>query len=144
MWKKIQELRELIKQKENSGIFKERKCWSCGSDLNIYDFLSDNIEFSAKQILSLWQSTILEFHCCECFKMLKSSELEELQRKMKTRSCAFCNKEFDVFWYNKLNNYLKIYEIAEVWLNERIEVFCSKLCRMKFNKELRNSSLKID
>jgi len=143
MWKKIQELRELIKQKESAGSFKERKCWRCGKKLNIYDFLSDNIEFSAEQILSLWQSNILEFHCCDCFKLLKNDELENLARKKQNRFCAFCKKEFDVYWYSKLNNYLKIYEIAEVWLNEKLDVFCSKLCRMKYNRELRNTSLKI-
>lgn len=144
LWKKIQELRVLIKQKKSSGNFKKRKCWRCGNELNIYDFLSDNIEFSAKQILSLWQSNLLEFHCCDCFKILKSDELEKLQRQQPSRSCAFCNKEIDVYWYSKLNNYLKIYEIAKVWLNKKINLFCSKICRMKYNKELRNSSLKIN
>ncbi|MBA7519632.1 hypothetical protein ES705_11712 [subsurface metagenome] len=74
MWKNIQKLREFIKLEPN---FKDRMCWNCSKDLNIYDFLSDNVDFTPEYILKLWQTPILEFHCCECFRNLKIDELKK-------------------------------------------------------------------
>ena len=58
--------------------FKKRTCWNCRKDLNIYDFLSDNVNFTPEYTLKLWQTPILEFHCCECFRYLKIHELKNI------------------------------------------------------------------
>ncbi|MBD3195726.1 MAG: hypothetical protein GF317_11760 [Candidatus Lokiarchaeota archaeon] len=140
MWDKIQQLRELIKP---LNTFKRRKCWRCGKDLNIYDFLSDNVEYSAKRILGLWQSSMLEFHCCECFKFLKGGELQLIERILNTRKCTYCNEDIDLYSYSKLNNYLKIYELKDIWLNRKSEVFCNSICRKKYYRDLGQSSIRL-
>ena len=132
LWDKIQKLREIIKIEKN---FKERVCWKCGKELNIYDFLSDNLEYSALGIFKLWQSPFLEFHCCDCFKLLKSDELKEIEHISITRTCLYCGKEIDLYTYSRRNNYLKIYELKEIWANPKAEIFCDSLCRKKFNRE---------
>ena len=71
LWKKIKQLREYLKETKD---FKKRVCFGCGKSLNIYDFLSDNVELEPDYILKLWQTPILEFHCCECFKNLKQTD----------------------------------------------------------------------
>jgi len=68
LWDKIQKLRDLIKREPS---FKQRKCWNCCKDLNIYDFISDNVKFTPEYILKLWQTAFLEFHCCECYRELE-------------------------------------------------------------------------
>jgi len=51
LWDKIQKLREQIKLEP---YFKSRSCWKCGKDLNIYDFMSDNLHYTPEYILKLW------------------------------------------------------------------------------------------
>jgi hypothetical protein len=51
LWSKIQKLRELIALEPK---FKKRNCWKCGEELNVFDFLSDNVEFSPEYLLQLW------------------------------------------------------------------------------------------
>ncbi|TXT63199.1 MAG: hypothetical protein BAJALOKI1v1_770017 [Promethearchaeota archaeon] len=138
LWDKINQLRTTIRTTED---FKKRVCWQCGKELNIYDFLSDNIEYSAAQIFKLWQSPLLEFHCCDCFKLLKKNKLQAIADQQKTRECNYCNNEIDIYRYAKINNYLKIHELKAVWLNPKIEVFCNSICRKRFNKELSDSSI---
>ena len=53
LWDKIQKLRELIKAEK---YFKKRTCWNCNKDLNIYDFLSDNIR---KNLENLQKTKVL-------------------------------------------------------------------------------------
>ena len=89
LWAKIQKLRVLIKLEKD---FKQKSCWNCNKELNIYDFMSDNINFSPEYLLELWQSPILEYHCCECFKYLKIHELKKIERELSVRSCLNCNK----------------------------------------------------
>jgi hypothetical protein len=132
LWDKIQKLRELIK---SSKTFKKRVCWKCGKELNIYDFLSDNVEYTPKAIFKLWQNPLLEFHCCECFKLLKSHELQAIENISKTRKCLYCGKKIDLYTYNKRNNYLKIYELKEIWQDPKAEIFCDSLCRKRYNRE---------
>ncbi|MFX0175556.1 MAG: hypothetical protein ACFE85_04915 [Candidatus Hodarchaeota archaeon] len=136
-------MRELIKLETN---FKKRFCWNCGKDLNIYDFISDNINFTPEYILKLWQASILEFHCCECFRNLKKNELEEIEKILATRYCEFCKKSIDVYKFSKINNYLKIYEIKTLWLDEKYKIFCDNLCQRKYHKTysdfLKKSKLK--
>ncbi|MFX1455689.1 MAG: hypothetical protein ACFFDB_09975 [Promethearchaeota archaeon] len=131
MWKKIQELRDLIKLTFN---FKERRCWNCGKDLNIYDFLSDNINFSPEYILKLWQTPILEFHCCDCFRNLKSDELKKIEQDLPTRICLNCNALIDINKFSKYYNYLKIYELRNLWLDPHFKTFCDNLCQRKYYK----------
>jgi hypothetical protein len=88
LWDKIQKLRELIKLETE---FKERICWNCGKDLNIYDFMSDNVYYTPEYILRLWQASVLQFHCCECFKNLKMDELKSIEQELGKRYCFFCN-----------------------------------------------------
>jgi len=140
LWDKIQRLREIIKIEKN---FKERVCWTCGKELNIYDFLSDNLEYSALGIFKLWQSPLLEFHCCDCFKSLKSHELEQIEQISKTRKCLYCDKEIDLYTYARRNNYLKIYELKEIWQDPKAEIFCDSLCRKKYNREAAAGSLNL-
>ncbi len=141
LWKKIQQLRELIKLEKD---FKTRKCWSCGKELNIYDFISDNIEFTPEYTLKLWQSNLLEFHCCECFKNLKSDELKKIEQQLEKRECSYCKHAINLFNYSKENLYLKITELKEIWLNKNSEMFCSNLCQLKYYKELKNASIKLE
>jgi hypothetical protein len=142
MWGKIQKLRVLIKKTAN---FKTRKCWLCGKKLNIYDFLSDNMEYSAVQILDLWQNSVLEFHCCECFKHLKREELEKIELIRNSRACSNCRKEFDIYHFAKEYQALKIEEIRELWLNPGQLIFCTRFCEKKYfrskkkDKEKENS-----
>lgn len=141
LWNKIQRLRELIKL-ENG--FKARKCWTCGKELNIYDFISDNIEFTPEYTLKLWQSNLLEFHCCDCFKSLKSNELNRIEQQLDKRECIYCKQPLNLFKYSKDNNYLKIDELRELWLNKSSELFCSKICNFKYYKDLNNTSIKLE
>jgi len=133
MWEKIQKLRELIKAEK---YFKKRTCWNsnCNKDLNIYDFLSDNMNFTPEYILKLWQNPILEFHCCECFKYLKIHELKKIEKEKSTRECLFCKTPMDLYKFSKLNDYLKIHEIKSLWLNADYKLFCDNLCQRKYYK----------
>jgi hypothetical protein len=131
MWDKIQKLRYLIKLESK---FKKRVCWKCGKDLNIYDFLSDNVDFTPEYILKLWQTPILEFHCCECFRNLKVDELKRIEQELKTRVCLNCNTSMNIYKFSKLHNYLKIHELRTLWLDENFKVFCDNLCQRKYYK----------
>jgi len=131
MWKNIQKLRDLIKLEFN---FKERSCWNCKKNLNIYDFLSDNIDFTPEYILKLWQAPILEFHCCECFKNLKTGEFEKIEQELPNRICLNCNSLIDIYNFSKFHNYLKIHELRDLWLDSHFKVFCDNLCQRKYYK----------
>ena len=131
MWHNIQKLRDKIKLEYN---FKERKCWKCGKDLNIYDFLSDNIDFTPEYILKLWQTPILEFHCCECFKNLKIDELRNIEQELPTRVCLNCHALIDIYKFGKFHNYLKIHELRKLWLDSKFNIFCDNLCQRKYFK----------
>ena len=132
LWAKIQKLRVLIKLEKD---FKQKSCWNCNKELNIYDFMSDNINFSPEYLLELWQSPILEYHCCECFKYLKIHELKKIERELSVRSCLNCNKELDIYGFSSYHNYLKIDELSKIWLNKDFKVFCSNLCGRKYYKK---------
>ena len=131
MWKKIQKLREFIKLEHN---FKERVCWECSKDLNIYDFLSDNVDFTPEYILKLWQTPILEFHCCECFRNLKIDELKTIEQELPIRICLNCNALIDIYKFSKFHNYLKIHELRKLWLDSKFNIFCDNLCQRKYFK----------
>ncbi|MFW9902584.1 MAG: hypothetical protein ACFFDY_15055 [Candidatus Thorarchaeota archaeon] len=131
MWDKIQKLRELIKAEK---YFKKRTCWNCSKELNIYDFLSDNVDFTPEYILKLWQTSILEFHCCECFRYLKIHELKSIERELSERKCLLCGTPMDIYKFSKFHNYLKIYEIKNLWLDPNFKVFCNNLCQRKYYK----------
>ena len=106
LWDKIQKLRDLIKEEK---YFRERTCWNCGKDLNIYDFLSDNVDFTPDYILKLWQTPILEFHCCECFRNLKIDELKKIEQELPTRICLNCHALIDIYKFTILLTYCLIY-----------------------------------
>ncbi|MFW9948688.1 MAG: hypothetical protein ACFFKA_01010 [Candidatus Thorarchaeota archaeon] len=108
LWDKIQKLRELIKLEAD---FKKRVCWNCSKDLNVFDFMSDNVFLSPEYVLRLWQTSILEFHCCVCFKNLKKEELELIRKELNKKECLFCHKPMDIYQFSKINNDLKIYEL---------------------------------
>jgi len=131
LWNKIQKLRQLIQTEDN---FKKRTCWKCGKDLNIYDFLSDNVDFTPEYILKLWQTSILEFHCCECFRYLKINELNSIANELKERKCLFCEASIDIIKFSKFHNYLKIFELRSLWLDSNFQVFCDNLCQRKYYK----------
>ncbi len=135
LWDKIQKLRELIKAEK---CFKKRTCWNCSKDLNIYDFLSDNIKFSPEYILKLWQSSILEFHCCDCFRYLKIHELKKIEQELNERKCLFCENSMDIYKFSKFHNYLKIHELRKLWLDDKFQIFCDNLCQRKYNKTYYN------
>ena len=139
LWEKIQSLRKIIRFELN---FKERACWNCGKELNIYDFLSDNIELTPEYIIKLWQTPILEFHCCECFKNLKSNELDCIKQELDSRNCAFCKKPIELYRFSKYNSYLKIHELKNVWLNQTSPIFCDNLCQRKHYRNLKSKILK--
>jgi hypothetical protein len=132
LWEKIQKLRELIKSEAS---FRKRICWNCAKELNIYDFMSDNIHLSPEYILRLWQSTILEFHCCDCFKYLKKEELENIENTLNKRYCLYCNKTMDIYQFSRLNNDLKLYELKVLWFDKNYELFCDNLCKRKYYKK---------
>ena len=131
LWSKIQELRVLIKDEPE---FKQRVCWKCKKDLNIYDFLSDNMEYDAMGIIKLWQNPMLEFHCCSCFKDLKISEIMQIERDLKYRKCGYCNKTLELYPFSKKHNYLKIPELKRMWLDIDTPIFCDKICNRKYLK----------
>ena len=141
LWEKIQKLRFYIKTLED---FKKRVCYGCGKSLNIFDFLSDNLEFSPEYVLKLWQNPLLEFHCCECFKYLKIDEMKKIEALQDSRTCEFCGSQIDLYRYSKDNSYLKIHELSAEWLNELSPIFCDNLCKRKyFNAKLKNSKTKL-
>jgi len=135
LWEKIKKLRKYI---QDLNDFKKRTCYSCGKSLNIYDFLSDNLEFSPEYILKLWQAPMLEFHCCECFKFLKTDELKTIENILAFRDCESCKKPIDLYKYSKSNNYLKIHELKTIWLDESNPIFCDNFCRKKYYYDLKN------
>jgi len=135
LWDKIQKLRELIKAEK---YFKKRTCWNCSKDLNIYDFLSDNVDFTPEYILKLWQTSILEFHCCDCFRYLKIHELKKIEQELDKRECLFCKTPMDIYKFSKFHNYLKIYELHNLWLDSNFKVFCDNLCQRKYYKTYYN------
>lgn len=137
LWDKIQKLRELIKIESS---FKQRKCWNCCKDLNIYDFLSDNVKFMPEYILKLWQTPFLEFHCCECFRELEKNELEKIEQQLNVRNCSYCNNYIDLKRFTKIHNYLKIYELKQLWFDPNYKVFCENLCRRKYFKNSGSST----
>ena len=99
LWEKIQKLRTILKSEND---FKERICWRCSKELNIYDFLSDNLDYSAQDIIELWQNPYLEFHCCTCFKDLKIKLLEDIERDLRIRLCSNCNFPIDIYKFSKI------------------------------------------
>ncbi len=131
LWDKIRKLREMIKLEK---YFKKRACWNCKKDLNIYDFISDNVNFTPEYILKLWQTPILQFHCCECFKYLKIHELKKIEQELNIRECLFCKIPIDLYKFTKINDYLKIHEIRLLWLNNNFKIFCDNLCERKYYK----------
>ena len=131
LWNKIQKLREIIKSIDN---FKERKCWNCSKELNIYDFLSDNVDLTLEYLIKLWQTDLVEFHCCECFKNLKIKELEKFDSQINTRTCSFCKKQLNIYEYSRYYNFLKIGELKTIWFDENHKIFCDKICLRKFYK----------
>lgn len=135
LWNKIHKLREVIKLTDN---FKQRNCWKCGKRLNIYDFMSDNVSFSPEYIFKLWQTPILEFHCCECFRDLKRDELEKIEWELAERKCLSCGRTINIYQFSKIHNYLKIYELKNIWLNPHFKVFCDNLCQRKYYKTYYN------
>ena len=135
LWDKIQKLRELIKVEK---YFQKRTCWNCGKDLNIYDFLSDNVNFTPEYILKLWQSSILEFHCCECFRYLKIHEFKRIEQELNERECLFCKASIDIYKFSKIHNYLKIHELRNLWLDNNFQIFCDNLCQRKYYKTYYN------
>ena len=135
LWEKIKKLRKNVQDLDD---FKKRACYTCGKSLNIYDFLSDNLEFSPEYILKLWQAPILEFHCCECFKFLKTDELKNIEDILAFRDCKSCKKPIDLYKYSKNNNYLKIHELKSVWLNTSNPIFCDNYCKKKYYYDLIN------
>lgn len=135
LWEKIKQLRESLKETKD---FKKRVCFGCGKSLNIYDFLSDNLEFSAEYVLKLWQTSILEFHCCECFKYLKIHELKDIESKLSIRECECCKAPIDLYAYSDDNNYLKIHELKKEWLNQKKKIFCNNFCRKKYYFNITN------
>ncbi|MHA1915429.1 MAG: hypothetical protein ACW986_07895 [Promethearchaeota archaeon] len=139
LWEKIQKLRNLIRFEND---FKQRTCWKCGKELNIYDFLSDNVELTPEYIMKLWQTPILEFHCCECFKNLKSDEIDAIEQELDTRNCLFCNSQIYLDKFSKYNNYLKIHELKQVWLDQNKPVFCNNLCQKQHYRNLKSKVLK--
>ncbi|TFG09110.1 MAG: hypothetical protein EU539_00300 [Promethearchaeota archaeon] len=136
LWNKIKILREYIKKL--GAAFKQRACWSCGRSLNIYDFLSDNLEFSPEHVLKLWQNPILEFHCCKCFKELKINEIEKIEIQLEFRNCSNCNNSIDIYSFSRAHNYLKIKELNDLWLNEEKLIFCSRICERKYYRKKSN------
>lgn len=132
LWDKIRKLRELIKSEIE---FKERICWNCGKGLNIYDFMSDNVYYSPEYILRLWQASVLQFHCCDCFKNLKIDELKNIEQELGKRCCLFCNKSMDIYQFSKINSDLKIFELKILWLDRNYELFCDNLCKRKYYKK---------
>jgi hypothetical protein len=131
LWEKIRKLRLYIKAIED---FKKRKCYACGKELNIFDFLSDNLEFSPEYVLKLWQTSILEFHCCECFKYLKIDEMKKIENVLENRKCEYCETPINLYKYSRDNDYLKIHELGVIWLNEHSPIFCNNLCNRKHYK----------
>ncbi len=129
LWEKIRKLREYIQSLKD---FKKRTCIACKKSLNIFDFLSDNLEFTPEYILRLWQTSILEFHCCECYKYLKIHELKAIEETLDTRTCGFCKTPIDLYKYTKDNDYMKIYELKNTWLNQDSPIFCHNLCKRKY------------
>ncbi|TFF85352.1 MAG: hypothetical protein EU551_04230 [Promethearchaeota archaeon] len=99
--------------------------------------MSDNVEYSPEEILNLWQSKYLEFHCCECFKSLKSHEIREIEEILKTRQCSYCGSPIELHNFIKRNDYLKVHEIKKIWLNLKANLFCDSLCRKKFFRDTR-------
>ena len=134
LWLKIQKLRELINETKD---FKKRKCWECEKDLNIYDFLSGSLEYTAGYILNLWQDSLYEFFCCECFKNHKIDELTNIERNLKTRSCLNCNSPMSVYQFSKEYKALKIEKIEEVWLNLDTRIFCCRLCEKLYFRSMK-------
>lgn len=132
LWDKIKTLREY--QSILDEKFNKRVCFNCQKPLNIYDFLSDNLEFTPEYILKLWQTPVLEFHCCECFKYLKIHELKEIERILDTKKCEYCSKSIDLYKYTSENSYLKIDELKKEWLSQNQPIFCDNLCRRKYFK----------
>ncbi|MBY9010467.1 MAG: hypothetical protein KGD74_11435 [Candidatus Lokiarchaeota archaeon] len=132
LWEKLQKLRVLIKIEK---AFKQRTCWNCNKELNIYDFMSDNVNYSPEYILKLWQAPILEFHCCECFKYLKIHELKKIEKELSVRRCLNCDDTLDIYRFSNYHNYLKIDELGEVWLDKNYKIFCSNLCSRKYYKK---------
>lgn len=50
-----------------------RKCFKCGRSLFFHEFCdSNNKIYSEERLLELWESTVLEFYCCACYKELTS------------------------------------------------------------------------
>lgn len=133
LWEKIKTLREY--QSIFNEKFNKRVCFNCNKTLNIYDFLSDNLEFTPEYILKLWQTPVLEFHCCECFRYLKIHELKAIENELEFRKCGFCNKSIDLYKYAGDNSYLKIDELKKEWLNQNIPIYCDNLCKRKYFKE---------
>ncbi|MFX1238114.1 MAG: hypothetical protein ACFFAS_09515 [Promethearchaeota archaeon] len=132
LWKNIKILRRQVQDTEN---FVERECYSCGKALNIYDFLSDNLELTPDHVLTLWQSPVLEFHCCECFKYLKYQELKTIEELVDKRECSFCDQSIDLYKFAKDHSYLKIHELKKEWFNVDVPIFCDNLCQRKYYME---------
>lgn len=129
LWKKIIELREMLKTQDN---FKSRTCWHCKKELNIFDFLSDNLDYLTDEILKLWQNSILEFYCCDYFKKIKIEELAGNERLNRTRLCSSCRRPLTLEEFARFHNYLKINELKSYWADDSSLIFCNKLCHRRY------------
>jgi uncharacterized CHY-type Zn-finger protein len=90
--------------------------------------MSDNVSFSPEYIIKLWQTPILEFYCFDCFRDLKRDELEKIEVELAERKCLYCGRTINIYQFSKIYNYLKIYELKNIWLNPHFKVFCDNLC----------------
>jgi hypothetical protein len=65
---------------------KKRACWNCKAKLTFEDYFSTNQNLSKSRALELWESGNIEFYCCSCYRIIKSSieterRMERLERQ---------------------------------------------------------------
>lgn len=63
---------------------KERVCWNCNAKLTFEDYFSSNSHLDKTRALELWENNNVEFYCCSCYRIIKSSkETERRIEKLK-------------------------------------------------------------
>ncbi len=79
----IQEAESRVKKILN---LKDRVCWNCGAKLPFQDYFLTNPQLTKSRALKLWENDNIEFYCCSCYRIIKSSieterRIETLKRK---------------------------------------------------------------
>lgn len=71
-----------LKHKLSSESVNRRTCWSCGMELDFWEYCYQFKDNDIEKAIILWQDDRIEFYCCKCF----TQKNLEKERSPKTKT----------------------------------------------------------